>query len=165
MPYALRPIGLLDSTAQIIFIVALFIATTLLYRSEYRSTGKILKYYPENVWILFAPIYEEIIFRGFVLYGLMALYTMPVAVIASSLLFGIWHFKNIFWLPKSELAKQMAYTGLIFGPLMALATVWTGTVWLAVILHYANNLATALWKRWAAGRTNITPNNLRTSNH
>ncbi len=40
---------------------------------------------------VFAPVFEEIIFRGIILKGLLAKYPKVVAVIVSSLLFGAFH--------------------------------------------------------------------------
>jgi membrane protease YdiL (CAAX protease family) len=52
----------------------------------------------------------------------------------------LWHLKNSKWQTKQETLKQVLYTTIIFGPLAAIVTVWTGTLWLAVIFHYAHNL-------------------------
>jgi len=98
------------------------------------------KYYPVRVSLFFAPIYEEIIFRGLILAGLMTIYSITTAIIISSILFGIWHLKNIFYLPKNQVIYQMLYTGLIFGPIAAYITVISGAIWIAVIIHQLNNL-------------------------
>ncbi len=78
----------------------------------------------------------------------MKIYSPVAAIIISSLLFGIWHFKNIFFMPPRDVAHQMFYTGVIFGPAMALITLFTGTVWLAVIFHYANNMIAPLSRKF-----------------
>jgi len=139
-------IGWLTASMQTGVIALLFIILTILCYSEYQKTGKIFKHYPASVSLLFAPIYEEVIFRGFILYGLMQIYPLIIAVLISSILFGILHFKNIFYLPKKELISQMAYTGIIFGPVVALITIWSGTIWPAVILHYGNNILASYLK-------------------
>jgi len=145
--FALKSFWILTSEVQIALISVLFILTTILQHRYFQKTGKMFENYPASVSILFAPIYEEVLFRGFILYGLMNLYSTTTAIIVSSLLFGIWHFKNIFWVKKTNLIYQMAYTGLILGPVMALVTIWSGTIWPAVILHYINNLVSPLSKK------------------
>jgi hypothetical protein len=90
--------------------------------------------------IIFAPIYEEIIFRGFIFNAFLKNYKVLQAVIFSSLLFGLWHFKNVFFLSPFLLIKQIAYTGFIFGPIMALITNKTKNIWPGVILHFINNI-------------------------
>lgn len=136
----LKQIIFLTPLLQILLISLLFVVTVLAQFKEYKKTGKTWGHYPLSTSSFFAAIYEEILFRGIILIGLLHLYTQTTAVIISSLLFGLWHFKNIFYLSKKELVYQMLYTGLIFGPIMALVTLATGTIWLAVILHFANNL-------------------------
>ncbi|MBV5282383.1 MAG: CPBP family intramembrane metalloprotease [Paludibacter sp.] len=88
---------------------------------------------------LFAPIYEEIIFRAVILSVLLKHYSLVKAVVFSSLLFGLWHIKNIFFVDPFELLKQICYTGIIFGPIMCLITYKTKTIWIATIIHYLNN--------------------------
>lgn len=136
----LKPIGMLTPFLQILLICILFVVTTVVQYRAFKRTGKMWAHYPVSTSSLFVPIYEEIIFRGIILLGLMSLYTILTAVIISSLLFGLWHFKNVFYSPKKELIYQMLYAGIVFGPVMGYLTIYTGTIWLAVILHYINNL-------------------------
>ncbi len=136
----LKQIAFLTPAMQIVLIATLFCLTTVLQLREYRRTGKLWVHYPVGTSLLFVPIYEEILFRGLIFVGLMSLYSAPAALVVSSLLFGLWHFKNIFWLNKKDLTYQMLYTGLVFGPIVAYFTLITGTIWLGVIFHYLNNL-------------------------
>ena len=136
----LKTIGFLSPSIQIAIIVVLFVLMTLYQYREVQKTGKMFFVYPVSVSILFAPLYEEIIFRGFMLSGFLNIYSITVAVVLSSFLFGLWHFKNIFWEGRMGVTKQMLYAGVIVGPIFALVTIWTGTIWVAVILHYINNL-------------------------
>ena len=137
---ALKPIGFLSPIVQIGIIAILFVLITLQQYSEVKKTGKMSLVYPVSVSILLAPLYEEIIFRGFVLSGFMNIYSSVMAVILTSFLFGLWHLKNIFWEGRMGVVKQMAYAGFIVGPILAVITLWSGTIWIAVILHYLNNL-------------------------
>ena len=143
----LKQIGFLTPLLQLVIICVLFIITTIVQYKNYKQTGKMWTYYPLNTWSFFAPIYEEIIFRGLIFVGLMSLYSLVVSIIISSILFGLWHLKNIFWLPKKELIYQMLYTGIIFGPIMVCVTIYTDSIWLAVILHYLNNLGSVFMEK------------------
>ncbi len=134
-PHKLKFLGV---NAQIIAVASLFVIYTLLSYGNYKSTGKMWGY-PVSVSILFVPIYEELIFRVFILIGLTKLYSVRSSIIISSLLFGLWHLKNIFWLSTPELLYQMAYAAFLFGPVAAYLTLKTKNVWPAVIFHYLNN--------------------------
>ena len=61
-----RRFGLLGPAVQMTLIAALYVATTLLLARGVRLTGKMMGYDPD-VWILFVPITEEILFRGLIL--------------------------------------------------------------------------------------------------
>jgi uncharacterized protein len=97
-----------------------------------------------DVWILFVPITEEILFRGLILGALEIAYGPARAVVLSSVFFGLWHLKNIFWLSEYQLIHQMLYTTLIFGPITAVLALKTRTICPGAILHYLNNLPAAL---------------------
>lgn len=142
--FALKPVGFLSPSLQIILICLLFIATIFSQYREHKKTGKTLAgRFPTVTFFFFCPIYEEIIFRGFILFGLMNIYSTVTAIVISSFIFGLWHLKNIFVLSKKELILQMLYTGIVFGPITAFVTVFSGTIWLAVIIHFCNNLFTS----------------------
>lgn len=153
----LKTIGFLTPALQIILICALFIATTIIQYGRYKKTGKMWEHYPVTPLTLFVPIYEEAIFRGIILIGLASIYSIFTAAVVSSLLFGLWHLKNIFLTPKKELVYQMLYTGLVFGPVMSFFTIATGTIWLAVILHYTNNLFASYFSNLVSGTQNKKP--------
>ena len=97
-----------------------------------------------EVWILFVPITEEILFRGIVLGALEIAYGRWRALVVSSLLFGLWHLKNIFWMTDADLMRQISYTTLFFGPVTAVLALRLRTIWPGVILHYLNNFPTEL---------------------
>lgn len=133
-----RKIKFFGVSAQIITVAALFVIYTTLSYFEYQKTGTMWGY-PLRISILFVPIYEELIFRGFILAGLTKFYSARNSIIISSLLFGLWHLKNIFFISTPDLISQMLYTTFIFGPITTYLTLKTKNVWLAVILHYLNN--------------------------
>ena len=130
----------ISPSLQILIICFLFVFTARTFYREYRNTGKMGEFYPLRISILFVPIYEEVIFRCFILVGLMNLYSSFLSIVLSSLLFGLWHLKNIFYIPKKNLIYQIVYTGLIFGPIASILVLSTGTIWVAVIFHYIHNI-------------------------
>jgi hypothetical protein len=134
-----RRFGPIGPVFQMALIVGLYVANTLLLARGVRLTGKMMGYDPD-VWILFVPITEEILFRGFILGALEIAYGPVRAVVISSLFFGLWHLKNVFWLTDYQLIHQMLYTGLVFGPVIASLALKTRTIWPGVILHYLNNI-------------------------
>jgi membrane protease YdiL (CAAX protease family) len=138
-----RRFGPIGPAVQMTIIAGLYVATTLLLARGVRLSGKMMGYAPD-VWILFVPITEEILFRGLILGALEIAYGPLRAVAISSLFFGLWHLKNIFWLSEYNLIHQMLYTGLIFGPITAVLALKTRTIWPGVILHYVNNFPFAL---------------------
>ncbi len=106
---------------------------------EYQKTGLLFEL-PLKPSLLFAPIYEEVIFRGLVLGALIKSVSWKKAIIYSSLLFGIWHFKNVYFNGIEVTLTQAAYTGLFLGRILGYVTYKTKTIWAAVILHYLNNI-------------------------
>ena len=101
-----RRLWIFSSRMQMVGVASLYAATTLLFVRTYRLTGKMLGGAPD-VWILFVPITEEILFRGFILGALEISYGRVWAVIVSSALFGLWHLKNAFWMSNTELARRL----------------------------------------------------------
>ena len=135
-----RALGI-PAWAQASLVVALFVATVLCTNAEYKDKGTVFGFPGPAFNVLIAPIYEELIFRAWIL-GLLARRHPPLVAIAiSSLLFGLVHIRNIYWLDTQPLVRTMLFTGLILGPILAYITLRTRTVWPAVILHYLNNLA------------------------
>lgn len=140
---SLRRVGLLTPGMQVAIVALLYVVTTLVGYLEYQSKGTMFGY-PLSISILFVPIYEEIIFRGLILKEVESRMKWPMAITITSVLFGLWHLKNIFFLSPGHLAYQIAYTGLIVSPILSYITLKTRTVWPAVILHYLNNLLAPL---------------------
>lgn len=136
-----RKIWFLTPTIQVVLIVSLYFIQVYIAYLSYLKTGLIFNY-PLFCYatVIFAPIYEEIIFRGFIFHIFLKNFQLFQAIVFSSLLFGLWHLKNIFFLNTYVLAKQIIYTGLIFGPIMALITHKTKNIWPGVILHFLNNI-------------------------
>lgn len=75
--------------------------------------------------VVFAPVVEEILFRGFVLQRWSVKWGIVPGVITSSLIFGLLHFNSL---------------GLFnFGLVMAILYLRTNTLFVPIILHALNN--------------------------
>lgn len=105
--FSLKQVGFLAPSLQIFLICFLFVFTILQQHKEYKQTGKVWGVFPLKTSSFFAAIYEEVIFRGFIFIGLMSAYSLMWSIIISSILFGLWHLKNIFYLLKKELLGQI----------------------------------------------------------
>ncbi len=135
---SLRQIWILSPLAQIAIMCILYVATGLTQLPLYKKTGKLFYNYPPNSFIIFSPIYEEVIFRGVLLTTFIPLYGTLWAIVLQSVLFGLWHLRSLLFMPPKRVAVQVLYTGIILGPIFALVTIWTGTIWMAVILHFSD---------------------------
>lgn len=136
-----KRIWILPAWLQVILVVGSFIATVFLTYAEYRAKGTTFGFAGPAFNVLINPIYEELIFRGWIL-GRLARHRSPfVAIAVSSLLFGILHLRNIFWLDPEVLVRSMMFAGLLLGPFLGYVTLRCRSVWPAVILHYINNFS------------------------
>jgi membrane protease YdiL (CAAX protease family) len=138
--FEFRRVGPLAPWMQVLAVVGLFIATVLCTHAEYRSKGSVFGFPGPGFNALVAPIYEELIFRGWILGRLARSHSKAFAIGVSGLLFGILHLRNIYWLEPWPLTRSMLYTGLVLGPVLAWLTLKCRSVWPAVCLHYLNNL-------------------------
>lgn len=135
-----KQIGFFSPLIQIILICGLLVLTVITQRKEYKRTGKTYGRYPWRVSTFLSSIYEEVIFRGFVLFGLLIFLSPILSIVISSVLFGLWHIKNYKWQTREQTIYQVMYTGLVFGPIFSIIALWTETIWVAVIIHYIHNL-------------------------
>jgi membrane protease YdiL (CAAX protease family) len=138
--FELRRVAGLPAWLQLVLVAAGFVATVLLTHAEYRARGTSFGVAGPAFNVLVCPIYEELIFRGWILGRLAHRRPAWLAIAVSSLLFGLLHLRNIFWLDTGALVRSMLFTGVVLGPLLAWVTLRCRSVWPAVILHYANNL-------------------------
>lgn len=144
---SLRHVGMLSPLTQIIIMALLYIITGFTQLPFYKKTGRLFYNYPPNSFLVFAPIYEEIIFRGVLLATFIPLYGVLWGIVLQSVLFGLWHLRSLLFMSPKRVAVQILYTGFILGPIFALITLWTGTIWIAVILHFINNFLACLTNR------------------
>lgn len=99
----------------------------------------------EPLWVLWialvvmAPLFEELLFRGFLIPGLERRWGGWAAVLISSGIFAGIHLQYD-WFDMSAVLGL----GLMFGALR----VQTGSTWLAMLLHAAVNLAATVQAHW-----------------
>ncbi len=138
--FEFRRIGFVPAWIQVVAVAGLFVATVLLTHAEYRASGTVFGFPGPAFNVLVNPIYEELVFRGWILGRLARARSAATAVAVSSLLFGLLHLRNIYWLDTATLVRSMLFAGLCLGPLLGYVALRCRSVWPAVILHYANNL-------------------------
>lgn len=147
--FKLRRLGWLTPTRQIVLLTLAYITTVAWTYWHWKTTGEFFGS-GGAFQILFAPFYEEMIFRGLILGGLFAIYSKRTAVILSSFFFGIWHLKNFAMHSSEALVYEVLYTGLFLGPILAWITLRTKSIWPGVLIHAINNLLSPLsW--WVMG--------------
>ena len=135
-----KRVWIFPAWAQATLVVGLFLATVACTHAEYRSKGTAFGFPGPAYNALVSPIYEEWIFRGWMLGRLVRNRSNGFAIGVSSLLFGLFHVRNIYWLETGTLLRSIAFTGLVLGPLLAYVTLRCRSLWPAVCLHYLNNL-------------------------
>lgn len=84
-----------------------------------------------------APIMEEVLFRGFVLDSIRN--EAILVIIASSILFGLYHLKNYFIKSPQSLIIQIVYATFIIGPIFSWITFQSSSLFMVIILHSINN--------------------------
>jgi membrane protease YdiL (CAAX protease family) len=97
---------------------------------------------------LAVSFWEEILFRG-IFWGLVLSlsYDSLVALTTTSLLFGMFHLRNLWWAPSRQVFINCLYTGLVFAPLLGLVRWWSGDVYLCIALHALHNFITMYGSR------------------
>ena len=137
-------------TVAVAILLAIFWVVCVTFRyqkSEYAKTGTVWLYYPLSFHIFLAPVYEEMLFRGILLNVFLGFTGVYQSTFLTSILFGLWHVKNRKYQPISVTVHQVLYTAFIFGPVMALLTVYTGNILLAVLLHSINNYLAPIFNK------------------
>lgn len=84
--------------------------------------------------IAIAPaICEEMLFRGFIFNSMKAKYSIPASIAAVAVLFGIYHFSMVKFIP----------TGLL-GLILCYVAYKTGSIYPSMMMHFINNAFTVL---------------------
>lgn len=141
----IKPIWKFSIKGVFFIIVTLYICSIVYYYWQYKTFGTIDGYdvvHTPN--LIFAPIYEEILFRWLLLVGLLKIFEKRSSVIIWwGILFGLWHLKNFAFVEldfsQYWLYRQVIYTTFLWSLLTYLALRYK-TIWLWVIIHYLNNI-------------------------
>lgn len=118
-----------------IFLAVLFIKPAI--------KNKIVFFYFGGIY---ASFMEEVLFRG-VIFGLAKAYwdSNLIALVVSSIAFGIWHLKNYAWhKDKKAIIIQFFHTALMYGPIFAVLRILTGDIYLAILFHFLTDTYVAL---------------------
>jgi membrane protease YdiL (CAAX protease family) len=95
--FEFRKFGILSSTFQVLAVILLWLASLFLGYREFLNKGTFQGYLPSDAFSLInVPIWEEFIFRGFILGALWKNNPAWVVIGISSLLFGLRHLLNLF---------------------------------------------------------------------
>lgn len=90
------------------------------------------------ILIALAPLAEELFFRGYVLERVGQ--RPSEKLMLTSILFGLYHLKNLMLLSPVGLICQVLYAALIIGPILCLARLKTKSLFWPIVLHSFNNL-------------------------
>ena len=86
------------------------------------------------VLAIFAPFFEEMIFRGYILDSLRRMYSDVAAIIISGVFFGFWHYAIFDPLNFFQVGQTM-----IGGFLYAWLRLRTGSIWPCIVCHFIWN--------------------------
>ena len=129
---------LLSAVAAIIY----FLCSTILMNSEIdlNSEYSMFSFFEGTWWTLRSVLFEELIFRGALLYLLIRNFGAKKGILISSIAFGIihWFSYNIFG-NLTEMIWVFLLTG-ISGIVFAYAYYLTGSLYLPIALHFGWNL-------------------------
>lgn len=84
--------------------------------------------------------WEELLFRGLI-WGLILIVwdSQLLALILSSVLFGLFHLRNLWWASHKRVLFICLYTGLLFAPIVGLVRWWSGDIYLCIAIHALHN--------------------------
>jgi membrane protease YdiL (CAAX protease family) len=78
--------------------------------------------------VIVAPVFEELLFRGFVFDRIERRFSTNAAIIVSGILFGVYHL-NIF---------QGTFASIL-GIVLGFGLFWTNSMWIPILIHFVNN--------------------------
>lgn len=81
-------------------------------------------------------VFEEIFFRGFLLQNLRRMMGVNLAVWISAFVFSFLHFQFLGFFPRMVLGAMLGYL-----------VIWSGSIWPAIVGHFANNFINVLAAR------------------
>jgi len=126
-----------------------FIANTWTLNKEF--TGQ--KLLTSSWWTLMSVLYEELIFRGALLYILIKKFGVKAACITSAICFGVYH-----WFTSGALGNPLQMTVIfimtgIWGAMFAMAFARTKSLYLPIGLHFGwNFISTVIFSQGPLGK-------------
>ncbi|HVW66122.1 MAG TPA: CPBP family intramembrane glutamic endopeptidase [Candidatus Peribacteraceae bacterium] len=138
-----RPVGILTPLMQIAIIALLYAFTAFLLYKQRELHGTLFPY-PILISILLAPLYEEIILRGWIFPALLRKLPTAEAVILTSALSALVYLTNIWTMDTAALIERFLLMGCVIAPALCLVTLKARSVWPAVILRYVLSLLLGL---------------------
>jgi membrane protease YdiL (CAAX protease family) len=140
---AFKRVQWLSPAMQIGILLSLYAFTGFLVVRQVQLNGSLFSY-PLLISVLFAPLYEEIVFRGWILTWLLKKTEQAKAIVITSFLSALWVMANILQWNTDDVIRSMFVTGLIVSPFLCFLTINTKTIWPGVIIHYIINLLAGL---------------------
>ena len=114
--------------------------STLLHVPYHKNPAFTLQPFLASLWYFFKSVaFEELIFRGALLYILIKRIGAGKAVIISAVAFGIYHFFTVHPGTPLQMVLLFLTTGLM-GYAFARAYVVSDSIWVPFALHYALNV-------------------------
>ncbi len=128
--YIKPTINISDNQWQIIIFLFIFNYIFTLINSPLKSP------YYHFIGVILAPLAEEFMFRGWLLHAFGG--PINTRIIIVSIIFGLYHLKNIQILTFVSVIYQLFYAIVIGMPLAWLA-IKTNSLFLPIVLHSVNN--------------------------
>jgi membrane protease YdiL (CAAX protease family) len=84
--------------------------------------------------VVIAPIAEEVLFRGYLFGKLKNIVPIWLAVLVTSIIFGVFHLIN-----SGNFAWNLAIDTFVLSIVLCLLRVMTGNIWASILLHMVKN--------------------------
>jgi len=106
-----------------------------LSKGDLKSTIDLTPFSLDNITegLIFAPVFEELVFRGIILAGLLKRYSVKKAIIVSAILFAIPHFNPVNFVKVPFIFIESLFWGWLFYKTKSLV--------FTIALHFAHNFS------------------------
>ncbi|MBP9699845.1 CPBP family intramembrane metalloprotease [Candidatus Woesebacteria bacterium] len=121
------------STQQWFIVILLFCIELIVY-AFLAPTMPLIRI---AISVVFAPILEELLFRGWVINKIEG--SNKEKILYSSIFFGVYHLKNAYVLTLPALIYQIGYAAVFVGPIFAWVRLRYNSIFASIILHSGNN--------------------------
>jgi hypothetical protein len=126
------PLAHLSYTRNI--TLPLLVAIVWLVTRPRAKQKHVVRYHDAALQVAF---WEEALFRGLILGGLLLVGLTPIlCLVLSSVLFGLFHLRNYWYKPRNELLISIVINSVITGPVFGYAALSTGNIYLSIAMHY-----------------------------